>query len=263
MRIATWNVNSINARLETVLTWFREASPDVACLQEIKCVDEKFPAAEFERLGYNVAVHGQKTYNGVALLSKTPLEDVRKGLPGEDTDDHACYLEALVCGPRPVRVAAIYLPNGNPVASEKFPYKLRWMDRLKARARELMAFEEPLVLAGDYNVIPEPEDADKPEGWLGDALFQPQTRRSFRALKNMGLTDAYMQADGAPGGYTFWDYQAGAWQRNHGIRIDHLLLSSQAADRLKSVIIHRDVRDWEKPSDHVPVVADIDLSEAA
>ena len=263
MRIATWNINSINARLETALRWFEMEQPDVACLQEIKCVDEKFPAAEFERLGYNVAVHGQKTYNGVALLSKTPLEDVRKGLPGEDTDDHARYLEALVSGPRPVRVAAIYLPNGNPVASEKFPYKLRWMDRLKARARELMAFEEPLVLAGDYNVIPEPEDADKPEGWLGDALFQPQTRRSFRALKNMGLTDAYMQADGAPGGYTFWDYQAGAWQRNHGIRIDHLLLSSQAADRLKSVVIHRDVRDWEKPSDHVPVVADIDLSEAA
>ena len=263
MRIATWNVNSVNARLPTVLRWFEMEQPDVACLQEIKCVDEKFPAAEFERLGYNVAVHGQKTYNGVALLSKTPLEDVRKGLPGEDTDDHARYLEALVSGPRPVRVAAIYLPNGNPVASEKFPYKLRWMDRLKARARELMAFEEPLVLAGDYNVIPEPEDADKPEGWLGDALFQPQTRRSFRALKNMGLTDAYMQADGAPGGYTFWDYQAGAWQRNHGIRIDHLLLSSQAADRLKSVVIHRDVRDWEKPSDHVPVVADIDLSEAA
>ncbi|MGA0600358.1 exodeoxyribonuclease III [Caulobacter sp. KR2-114] len=259
MRIATWNVNSVNARLPTVLRWFEMEQPDVACLQEIKCVDEKFPAAEFERLGYNIAVHGQKTYNGVALLSKTPLEDVRKGLPGEDSDDHARYIEALVSGPRPVRVAAIYLPNGNPVASEKFPYKLRWMDRLKARARELMAYEEPLVLAGDYNVIPEPEDADNPASWAGDALFQPETRRAFRALKNLGLTDAYMQADGAPGGYTFWDYQAGAWQRNHGIRIDHLLLSPQAADRLRSVFIHRDVRDWEKPSDHVPVVADLDL----
>jgi len=260
MRIATWNVNSVNARLPTVLRWFEMEQPDVACLQEIKCIDEKFPAAEFEALGYNVAVHGQKTYNGVALLSKTPLEDVRKGLPGDDSDDHARYLEALVSAPQPVRVAAIYLPNGNPVASEKFPYKLRWMDRLKARARELMAYEEPLVLAGDYNVIPEPEDADNPASWAGDALFQPQTRQSFRALKNMGLTDAYMQADGAPGGYTFWDYQAGAWQRNHGIRIDHLLLSPQAADRLKSVVIHRDVRDWEKPSDHVPVVADFDLA---
>ena len=154
MRIATWNVNSINARLETVLQWFREASPDVACLQEIKCVDEKFPAEAFESLGYNVAVHGQKSYNGVALLSKTPLEDVRKGLPGEDFpgeegDDQARYLEAVISGPRPVRVAAIYLPNGNPITTDKFAYKLRWMDRLKAHASELLALEEPLALCGD------------------------------------------------------------------------------------------------------------------
>jgi len=263
MRIATWNVNSVNARLPTVLRWFEMEQPDVACLQEIKCVDEKFPAAEFERLGYNVAVHGQKTYNGVALLSKTPLEDIRKGLPGEDGDDHARYLEAVVSGPRPVRVGAIYLPNGNPVGTDKFAYKLRWMERLKAHARALLAYEEPLVLAGDYNVIPEPDDADNPASWAGDALFQPQTREAFRSLKWLGLTDAYMEADGAPGGYTFWDYQAGAWQRNHGIRIDHLLLSPQAADRLKSVFIHRDVRDWEKPSDHVPVVAELDLAQAA
>jgi len=262
MRIATWNVNSVNARLPTVLRWFESEQPDVACLQEIKCVDEKFPTEAFESLGYNVAVHGQKAYNGVALLSKTPLEDVRKGLPGDDEDDHARYIEALISGPVPVRVGAIYLPNGNPIATEKFPYKLRWMARLKAHAKALMAFEEPLVLAGDYNVIPEPEDADNPASWAGDALFQPQTREAFRSLKWLGLTDAYMAADGAPGGYTFWDYQAGAWQRNHGIRIDHLLLSPQAADRLKSVIIHRDVRDWEKPSDHVPVVADLDLTKA-
>jgi len=263
MRIATWNVNSVNARLPTVLRWFEMEQPDVACLQEIKCVDEKFPAAEFERLGYNVAVHGQKAYNGVALLSKTPLEDVRKGLPGEDGDEHARYIEAVISGPRPVRVGGIYLPNGNPVGTDKFAYKLRWMERLKAHARDLLAFEEPLVLAGDYNVIPEPEDADNPAAWAGDALFQPQTREAFRSLQWLGLTDAYMEADGAPGGYTFWDYQAGAWQRNHGIRIDHLLLSPQAADRLKSVFIHRDVRDWEKPSDHVPVVIDLDLAQAA
>lgn len=263
MRIATWNVNSVNARLPTVLRWFEMEQPDVACLQEIKCVDEKFPAAEFERLGYNVAVHGQKTYNGVALLSKTPLEDVRKGLPGEDADEQARYLEAVISGPRPVRVGAIYLPNGNPVGTDKFAYKLRWMERLKAHARELLALEEPLVLAGDYNVIPEPDDADNPASWAGDALFQPQSREAFRSLKWLGLTDAYMEADGAPGGYTFWDYQAGAWQRNHGIRIDHLLMSPQAADRLKSVFIHRDVRDWEKPSDHVPVVAELDLAQAA
>jgi exodeoxyribonuclease-3 len=257
MRIATWNVNSINARLETVLGWFKEAQPDVACLQEIKCVDERFPTEAFERLGYNVAVHGQKTYNGVALVSKTPLEDVRKGLPGDDGDDHARYLEAVVSGPRPIRVAAIYLPNGNPVVTDKYAYKLAWLARLNAHARELLALEEPLVLAGDYNVIPEPQDADNPASWLGDALFQPQTRGAFRALKWLGLTDAYMAADGAPGGYTFWDYQAGAWPRNHGIRIDHLLLSPQAADRLEGVVIHRDVRDRDKPSDHVPIEAEL------
>ncbi len=263
MRIATWNVNSVNARLETVSRWFEEAQPDVACLQEIKCIDEKFPTETFERLGYNVIVHGQKTYNGVAMLSKTPFEDVRKGLPGSDGhaegDDHARYIEALISGPRPVRVGGLYLPNGNPIGTEKFDYKLRWMERLKAHATDLLALEEPLVLCGDYNVIPEPEDADKPESWLGDALFQPESRSAFRALKNLGLTDAYMQIDGAPGGYTFWDYQAGAWPRNHGIRIDHHLLSPQAADLLKGVTIEREVRGWDKPSDHVPVVLELDL----
>ena len=179
-------MNSVNARIETILAWFREAQPDVACLQEIKCVDEKFPAEAFESLGYNVAVHGQKTYNGVALLSKTPLEDVRKGLPGEDTDDHARYIEAVVSGPQPVRVASIYLPNGNPIGTDKFAYKLRWMERLKAHAAELLALEEPLALCGDYNVIPEPADADDPAGWTGDALFQPETRNAFRALKWLG-----------------------------------------------------------------------------
>jgi exodeoxyribonuclease-3 len=259
MRLATWNVNSVNARLETVLAWFEEASPDVAALQELKCVDEKFPTEAFERLGYNVAVHGQKTYNGVALLSKTPLEDVRRGLDGEPEDEQSRYIEAVTGGATPVRVGGIYLPNGNPLGTEKFAYKLRWMARLQAHAAQLLKLEERLVLMGDYNVIPEPEDADKPETWAGDALFQPESRGAFRSLKNLGLTDAYMQADGAPGGYTFWDYQAGAWQRNHGIRIDHALLSPQAADKLASVEIHRDVRDREKPSDHVPVVIELAL----
>jgi exodeoxyribonuclease-3 len=259
VRIATWNVNSVNARLETVMRWFEAERPDVACLQEIKCVDEKFPAEAFEALGYNVAVHGQKAYNGVALLSKTPLEDVRKGLPGDDGDDHARYLEAVVSGPRPVRVAAIYLPNGNPIGTEKFAYKLKWLERLNAHASALLSLEEPLVVAGDFNVIPEADDADNPAAWLGDALFQPESRAAFRALKWLGLTDAYMAADGAPAGYTFWDYQAGAWPRNHGIRIDHLLLSPQAADRLAGIAIHRDVRGWDRPSDHVPVVAQLSL----
>ncbi|MDB5457805.1 MAG: exodeoxyribonuclease [Caulobacter sp.] len=262
MRIATWNVNSINARLEGVLAWFEAAAPDVAVLQEIKCVDEKFPTEAFERLGYNVAVHGQKTYNGVALLSKSPLEDVRRGLPfvvDGEVDDQARYIEAVISAPIPVRVAGIYLPNGNPLGTDKFAYKLAWMKRLQAHAQALLTYEEPLVIAGDYNVIPEVEDVHDPAAWLGDALFQPESRGAFRALKNLGLVDAYMQADGAPGGYTFWDYQAGAWPRNNGIRIDHLLLSPQAADRLNGVTIHRDVRGEEKPSDHVPVVVDLAL----
>jgi len=258
MKLATWNVNSINARLQNVLDWFKEAQPDVACLQEIKCVDEKFPAEPFERLGYNLAIHGQKTYNGVALLSKTPLEDVTRGLPEGDGDDHARYVEAVVSGPSPVRVASIYLPNGNPVGTEKFAYKLSWMGRLAAHVRDLLALEEPLALLGDYNVIPEPRDAEFPANWTRDALFQTESREAFRALKWMGLTDAYLAADGAPGGYTFWDYQAGAWHRNNGIRIDHALLSPQAADLLRGVTIHRDVRSWEKPSDHVPLVIELD-----
>jgi len=260
MRIATWNVNSINARLETVLGWFEEASPDVACLQEIKCVDEKFPTEAFERLGYNVAVHGQKSYNGVALLSKTPLEDVSRGLGGDEADEHARYIEALISGPVPVRVAGIYLPNGNPATTDKFAYKLAWMARLHAHARDLLALEEPLVIAGDYNVIPEPTDVHDPAAWVGDALYRPETRGAFRALKWLGLTDAYMAADGAPGGYTFWDYQAGAWPRDLGIRIDHALLSPLAADRLTGVVIHRAVRGRDKPSDHVPVVVELDMS---
>jgi len=259
MRLATWNVNSVNARLETVVRWFEEAAPDVACLQEIKCVEEKFPAEAFERLGYNVEVLGQKTYNGVALLSKTPLEDVTRGLPGDESDEQARYIEAVVSGPRPVRVASIYLPNGNPVTTEKIDYKPGSIARLHRRAQDLLALEEPLALMGDYNVIPDPRDAENPEKWLDDALFQPRSREAFRALKWLGLSDAYMQADGAPGAYTFWDYQAGAWQRNHGIRIDHALLSPQAADSLRGCEIHRDVRGWEKPSDHVPLVIDLDL----
>ena len=259
MRLATWNVNSVNARLETVLAWFDAASPDVAVLQEIKCIDEKFPAEAFERLGYNVAVHGQKTYNGVAMLSKAPMEDIRRGLPGDESDEQARYIEAVVSGPRPVRVIGIYLPNGNPIGTEKFAYKLAWMDRLNRHVRALLPLEEPMVVAGDYNVIPLEQDVEKPRDWLGDALFQPESRAAWRALQNLGLTDAYMAADGAPGGYTFWDYQAGAWPRNNGIRIDHALLSPQAADRLVRVDIHRDVRGGDKPSDHVPVVVELDL----
>ena len=258
MRIATWNVNSVNARLPTVLEWIQAANPDVACFQEIKCVDEKFPREAFEDLGYNVETHGQKSYNGVALLSKYPLSDVRRGLPGDDGDEQARYLEGVLPhGDGVVRLASIYLPNGNPPNTEKYPYKLGWMQRLTAHARMLMEHEEPLVLAGDYNVIPEPRDARDPAAWAGDALFLPPTRTAFRKLVNLGFTEALRATTDAPGLYTFWDYQAGAWQRNNGIRIDHLLLSPQAADRLGAVSIAKHVRGWDKASDHVPVLIEL------
>ncbi len=255
MQIATWNVNSVNARLETVLAWLRLAEPDVVCLQEIKCIDEKFPAEAFECLGYNVAVHGQKTYNGVALLSKFPIEDVRRGLPGDESDEQARYIEGVIASSRPIRVGGLYLPNGNPIGTDKFAYKLAWMERLRRHAADLLKLDEAFVLAGDYNVIPEPEDADNPTGWLGDALFQPESRAAWRALKYLGLTEAQGEVGENPHAYTFWDYQAGAWQRDHGIRIDHLFCSPLAAERLTACVVHRDARAMEKPSDHVPVVA--------
>jgi exodeoxyribonuclease-3 len=262
VRIATWNVNSINARLERVLEWLDEAKPDVVGFQELKCVDEKFPREALESAGYNVAVHGQKTYNGVAILSRFPLEDVRRGLPeneGDPTDDHSRYIEAVVGTPTPFRFGCLYLPNGNPIGTEKFDYKLRWMRRLRHHAAELLKLEEPLALVGDYNVIPEPADADKPETWVKDALFQPESRAAWRALKNLGFTDAQAAVGAEPHGYTFWDYFGGAWERDHGIRIDHVMLSPQAADRLKGCEVHRHVRAREKPSDHAPVVAELDL----
>ncbi len=253
MLIATWNVNSVKARLETVVAWLKEASPDVVCFQELKCEDQAFPRQAFEDLGYNVAVHGQKTYNGVAILSKRPFDEIKTRLPGDDGDEQSRYVEAVVAG---IRIASIYLPNGNPVATDKYAYKLGWMDRLIAHTRTLLKYEEPLVLAGDYNVIPQAEDAKNPADWVNDALFLPPTRAKFRELINLGLTEAVRTLNPEPGIYTFWDYQAGAWQKNNGIRIDHLLLSPQAADRLKSTRIDKHVRAWEKPSDHVPVAAE-------
>jgi exodeoxyribonuclease-3 len=260
LRIATWNVNSIKQRVDNVVAWLREREPDVVCLQETKCVDEAFPREAFEALGYNVAVHGQKTFNGVAVLSKLRFDEVTPRLPGDDEDDHARFLEVVVTsGFRAVRIASIYLPNGNPPDTDKYSYKLRWMDRLLRYADERLELEEPLVLAGDYNVIPAPADVHNPAAWAGDALFLPQTRNRFGALLNLGFTEAIRATTDAAGQYTFWDYQAGAWQKNWGIRIDHLLLSPPAADRLAGCGIDKHVRGWEKPSDHVPVWIELEI----
>lgn len=255
MKIATWNVNSIKARLPHLTAWLEEARPDVALLQELKSVDENFPRLEIEALGYNCAVHGQKTYNGVAILSKFPLADVTAGLPGDDSDDQARYVEAWVDagGSAGVRVASIYLPNGNPAPGEKYDYKLAWMDRLIAHARDLLAHEEPVVLGGDYNVIPADADCYDPDAWATDALALPETRARFRTLLNLGYTEAFRTLHAETHVYSFWDYQGGAWQKDNGIRIDHLLLSPQAADRLVACEIDKGPRGKPKASDHTPV----------
>jgi exodeoxyribonuclease-3 len=259
MKITTWNINGVIARLEAAVAYLKQESPDVVCLQEIKSVDEGFPVEAFQDLGYNVATHGQKGFNGVALLSKKAMEDVSRGLPGDDSDPQARWIEALVPHHRHmIRVASLYLPNGNPIGTEKFSYKLNWMARLKRHAVKLIAEETPLVLAGDFNVIPEPIDAKRPEAWTQDALFQPESRRAFRALLNLGLTDAIRACHPEPGIYTFWDYQAGAFHKDDGIRIDHVLLSASAAGMLASSGIDRFTRATEKPSDHVPVWVELD-----
>jgi exodeoxyribonuclease-3 len=263
VRIATWNINGVKARLQGLLGWLQLASPDVVCLQEIKSIDEGFPAADIEALGYNVAVHGQKGFNGVAILSKSPLEDVQRGLPGDPDDTQARYIEAVVpAGDRIVRVGGLYLPNGNPIGTDKFAYKLRWLERLEAHARDLLALEEPLVLCGDYNIIPEPIDAKTPAAWVDDALFQAESRAAWRRLLALGLTDAIRATSPGPGVYTFWDYQAGAWQKDNGIRIDHLLLSPQAADLMVAAGVDRAPRGTEKPSDHTPAWVELDLDKA-
>ena len=260
MQIATFNVNSVKQRIGHLCDWLKDVSPDIVCLQEIKCVDEAFPRMEIEALGYNVETHGQKTFNGVALLSKHPFDEVSRGLPGDDDDQQARYIEGVISTKTGVvRVGGLYLPNGNPLGTEKFTYKLSWMDRLIAHTKTLLAYEEPFVLAGDYNVIPMPLDAKNPDAWTEDALFQPESRAKFRELLALGLTDALRATTDEGGLYTFWDYQAGAWQKNNGIRIDHLLLSPQAADRLTGVEIDKDMRAREKPSDHVPVRAIFDI----
>ncbi len=261
MRIATWNVNSVRLRVEAILAWLKERNPDIVCLQEIKCVDEAFPREAFEQAGYNAAVHGQKGFNGVALLSKLPFEDVTPRLHGDESDVQARFLEAVISTKGGVmRVVSLYLPNGNPPETEKYDYKIKWMDRLIHFSHKRLKLEEPLVLCGDFNVIPAAADAKNPAAWTGDALFLPQTQEKFRTLGNLGLTDALRAVSDSDQLFTFWDYQAGAWQRDNGIRIDHIMLSPPAADRLIDVGIDRHVRGWEKPSDHVPVYVDLDIA---
>ena len=257
MKLATFNINGIKARIEALPAWLSAAQPDVVCLQEIKSVDEGFPREVFEAMGYRVETHGQKSFNGVAILSKLPLEDVTRGLPGDAADEQARWIEATVIGRRPIRVCGLYLPNGNPAPGPKYDYKLAWMSRMEARAKVLLAQEEPTVFCGDYNVIPQDADAAKPELWTTDALALPQSRAAYRRLLALGLTDAFRARDASPGQYTFWDYQAGAWERNNGIRIDHLLLSPQAADLLQGCQIDKQVRAGDKPSDHVPIWIDL------
>lgn len=267
MKIATFNINGIKARSLALPAWLDEAQPDVVLLQEIKSVDDTFPRELFEERGYNVETHGQRSFNGVAILSKLPLEDVRRGLPGDDGDEQARWIEATVIGKQALRICGLYLPNGNPVELEngvpvpggKYEYKLKWMDRLQQRAVELLDSEEPALMAGDYNIIPQAEDAKRPEAWRKDALFRPESRDAFQRIVNLGFTEAFRARTKGPGHYSFWDYQAGAWNRNDGIRIDHFLLSPQAADLMLECRIDAEVRGREKPSDHVPVWVELDL----
>ncbi len=253
MKIASFNINGVKARINALPDWLDEAQPDVALLQEIKSVDEAFPREVFEDRGYIVETHGQKGFNGVAILSKLPLEDVTRGLPGDEADEQARWIEATVMGNQAIRVCGLYLPNGNPVPGPKYDYKLAWMKRMQARATELLALEEPFLMAGDYNIIPQDEDAKRPEAWQEDALARPESRAAYRRILNMGFTEAFRARQNGPGHYTFWDYQAGAWSRNDGIRIDHFLLSPECADLLEDCQIDAAIRGREKPSDHVPI----------
>ena len=257
IKIATWNVNSLKARLQNVLVWLKEFSPDVVMFQEIKCVDDAVPCLEIEELGYNIATHGQKTYNGVAIISKSPIEDVERGLPGDDADMQARYIEGTVFGK--VRVSSIYLPNGNPIGTDKFTYKLGWMNRLKAHMERGLADEEMRIYGGDYNVIPTDSDVYSPAAFASDALTQPESRARFRALLHLGLTDTLRVFNTAPHQYSYWDYQAGAWQKDNGLLIDFLLASPQAADKLVNAGIDKKPRGTEKASDHTPVWCELAL----
>ena len=260
MKIATFNVNSIGARLPALLQWLEETRPDVACLQELKAPQEKFPEAEIRAAGYCPIWHGQKSWNGVALLARgVEPQETRRGLPGEPEDEQSRYIEAVVHG---ITIGGLYLPNGNPAPGPKFDYKLRWMERLRLRAQELIDSGKPVVLCGDYNVIPTALDAYKAERWVDDALYRPDTRAAFERLMAQGWTDALRATHPDEVIYTFWDYFRNAYGRNAGIRIDHLLLSPALAPHLKAAGVDRDVRGRDKPSDHAPTWVDLEWPAA-
>ena len=258
MKIATWNVNSIKVRIPHLVEWVKQADPDIVLLQELKTIEEQFPRAAIDELGYNVVISGQKTYNGVAILSKMSIEVEQTSLPGDPSDEQARYLEAVI---GPIRVASIYLPNGNPVGTEKFSYKLAWMDRLITHVRHVLTYEESLVLGGDFNVCPTDHDVYDPEGFADDALCRPESRARFRELCYLGFTDALRTLHPHPGLYTYWDYQGGRWNKDEGVRIDHLLLSPQASDQLTSAGVDKGPRGLEKPSDHTPTWCELSINE--
>ena len=259
VKIASFNINGIKARANALMTWLREAQPDVALLQEIKSLSENFPSDLFKDLGYNLAVNGQKSFNGVAILSKLPIEDIVTYLPGDSEDDQARWLEVTIVGNQAIRMCNLYLPNGNPTPGPKYDYKLSWMRRLHEKAKELIDSEIPAFMAGDYNIIPQAEDAANIGAWEQDALFLPDSRTEFRKILNLGFTDAFRAKHNGSGHYSFWDYQAGAWDRDDGIRIDHFLLTPQCADLLKNCQIDKHIRSKEKPSDHVPIWIELDV----
>ena len=258
MRIATYNVNGVNGRLPVLLRWLKETTPDVVCLQELKAPQEKFPELAIQEASYKAIWHGQKSWNGVAILARNAQpEEVRRELPGDTDDAHSRYIEATVNG---IVIGCLYLPNGNPAPGPKFDYKLRWFERLHAHAAKLLASNKPIVLAGDYNVMPTEMDVYKPERWVDDALFRPEVRTAYRTLVAQGWTDTIRKLYPNDVIYTFWDYFRNAYGRNAGLRIDHLLLSPQLSSRLIAGGVDRDVRGWEKTSDHAPVW--IELADA-
>lgn len=266
MKISSWNVNSIRARTANIGKWLDETAPDIACLQELKAQEEQVPTEIFSERGYEYALACQKSYNGVALISKHPMTDILIGLPGDDTDTQARFVEATICpeGQQPFRIAALYLPNGNPVGTEKYDYKLAWMERLYHHViAQLNSHDLPYILAGDFNIIPFDTDCWDPKLWATDALFKLESRQKFRAIEHLGMYDAFKALNPTEiEPWTFWDYQAGRWPRNEGIRIDHFLMNGKALDLTEKCWIEREPRSWEKASDHTPILAKLNLQES-